>query len=133
MISLKVKESEIVELKKSTSELKEALKSIVAILNKHQKGILYFGITNTGEIVGQHITERTIREVSTAIGTKIDPVVYPSVEEVKIDEKSCLKVTFSGKDIPYLVDGRAYIRVGDEDRKLGRKELEEMIFVRKKD
>jgi ATP-dependent DNA helicase RecG len=34
----KLKESEIVELKKSTSELKEGIISIAAILNKHQKG-----------------------------------------------------------------------------------------------
>ncbi|MCJ7616642.1 MAG: hypothetical protein MUO43_08920 [Desulfobacterales bacterium] len=33
-----LKESETLELKKSTSELKEAIFSIVAILNKHQKG-----------------------------------------------------------------------------------------------
>ena len=34
----KLKESETLELKKSTSELKEGIISIVAILNKHQKG-----------------------------------------------------------------------------------------------
>jgi len=32
-----MKESETLELKKSTSELKEAIISIAAILNKHQK------------------------------------------------------------------------------------------------
>ena len=37
-------ESEFLELKKSTSELKEAIISIVAILNKHGAGELYFGI-----------------------------------------------------------------------------------------
>ncbi len=128
----KFKESETIELKKSTAELKEALKSIVAILNKHQSGKLYFGIKNNGDVVGQHSTERTVREVSTAIASKIDPVIYPSVEELKIDGKLCLKVSFSGNDVPYFVDGREYIRVGDEDRRLERKELEEMIMVRKK-
>ena len=41
-------ESVILELKRSTSELKEALISIAAILNKHQRGELYFGIKNDG-------------------------------------------------------------------------------------
>ncbi|MEK6867475.1 MAG: RNA-binding domain-containing protein, partial [Nanoarchaeota archaeon] len=56
-----MKESETLELKKSTSELKEALKSIVAIVNKHQKGELYFGVKRDGDVVGQSITENTIR------------------------------------------------------------------------
>ena len=38
-------ESETVELKKSTSELKEALVSISAILNKHGSGEISFGAT----------------------------------------------------------------------------------------
>jgi hypothetical protein len=38
---MKFKESEKRELKKSTSELKEAVVSIAAIPNKHQGGELY--------------------------------------------------------------------------------------------
>ena len=53
---MKFKESEKLELKKSTSELKEAIFSISAILNKHQTGDLYFGISNDGTIVGQTVT-----------------------------------------------------------------------------
>lgn len=43
-MSLKIAESEQLEFKKSTSELKEAVVSIVAILNKHQQGkvTIYF-------------------------------------------------------------------------------------------
>ena len=58
-----MKESETLELKKSTSELKEAIISIVSILNKHQKGELYFGVKNNGDVVGQTVTEKTIREI----------------------------------------------------------------------
>lgn len=43
-------ENELLELKKSTSELKEAIISIVAILNKHGAGELYFGIKNDGTL-----------------------------------------------------------------------------------
>ncbi|MBI4981459.1 ATP-dependent DNA helicase, partial [Candidatus Woesearchaeota archaeon] len=46
-----MRESETLELKKSTSELKEAIISIVSILNKHQKGELYFGIGRDGEVL----------------------------------------------------------------------------------
>lgn len=40
------KETERIEFKKSTSELKQAMNSISAILNKHGEGILYFGVTD---------------------------------------------------------------------------------------
>lgn len=43
-------ESETVELKKSLAELKQGLISIVAILNKHQAGTLWFGVRNDGAI-----------------------------------------------------------------------------------
>ncbi len=42
------RETETLEFKKSTGELKEGIISIGAILNKHQKGELYFGVRPDG-------------------------------------------------------------------------------------
>ena len=41
-------ETETLEFKKSTGELKEAMNSISAILNKHQQGEIYFGVKPDG-------------------------------------------------------------------------------------
>ena len=41
-------ETEVLEFKKSTGELKEAMYSIGAMLNKHQHGELYFGVKPDG-------------------------------------------------------------------------------------
>ena len=41
-------ETETLEFKRSTGELKEAVHSICAILNKHQCGELYFGVKTDG-------------------------------------------------------------------------------------
>ena len=41
-------ESETVEFKQTTGEKKEAMESISAILNKHCRGTLYFGVDNSG-------------------------------------------------------------------------------------
>ena len=127
---MRFKESEKKELKKSTSELKEAVISIAAILNKHKKGELYFGINNDGTIIGQTITGKTIRDFSRTISEHIEPKIYPKVEKITIDSRNCIKVEFQGDDAPYLAHGRAYIRVGDEDRQLSARELENM-FLRK--
>jgi len=125
-----LRETETIELKKSTSELKETIISIAAMLNKHQEGEVYFGIRNNGEIAGMDITENTIREVLKAIADYIEPKIYPKVTKVNIDGRTYLHVEFQGEESPYYAFGRVYIRVGDEDRQLSAKEIENMI-VRK--
>lgn len=127
---IKFKESETVELKKSTSELKEAIISISSILNKHGKGEVYFGIKNNGAVVGQSISEKTVREVSRTISENIEPKIYPIVNKIVFNCKNCIKVEFQGHNTPYFAYGRAYIRVGDEDRQLSAKEAE--IFSERK-
>jgi len=46
------KETEVLEFKKSTSELKKAIISVSSILNKHQRGTLYFGVKDNGDVCG---------------------------------------------------------------------------------
>ena len=127
-----MKASETFELKKSTSELKEAIISIVAILNKHQKGELYFGIKNDGSVVGQAVTESTIREISKTISDNIEPKIFPKINEVTLEGKKCVHVEFTGEHVPYYAFGRAYVRVGDEDKKISSQELERLVLKKNK-
>ena len=120
-------ETETLELKRSTSELREGIKSIVAILNKHGRGELFFGIRDNGTIIGQEIGKDTLRDVSKSIADHIEPRVYPEKEKIIIDGKSCIRVSFHGDDAPYYAYGRAYERVSDEDRRLTPKEIENRV------
>jgi len=70
---MKFIESEILELKRTTAELDEAIISIVAILNKHRKGELFFGINNDGTIKGQDVSDKTLRDISKSISDHIEP------------------------------------------------------------
>lgn len=128
MANINFLENEVIEFKKTTGELKEAIISIVSILNKHQGGKLYFGIKDNGEIIGQDVSSKTIREVSKAISENIEPKIYPIVNKVKLNDKDCILVEFEGDDIPYLAFGRAYMRVGDEDRQLSMREIRKIIL-----
>lgn len=128
MANINFLENEVVEFKKTTSELKEGIISIVSILNKHKSGKLYFGIKDNGEIIGQHISNKTLRDVSKSISENIEPRIYPKVNKVKLEDKECILVEFEGDDIPYLAFGRAYMRVGDEDRQLSMKEIRKIIL-----
>ena len=119
-----MEENETLEFKKSTSELKEAIISIAAILNKHKKGKLYFGIDKKGKPIKQTITEKTLRGISQAIANHIEPKIYPEIQQ----QDGCIKISFEGHEIPYFAYGRAYIRIADEDKKLSAKELENIIL-----
>lgn len=121
-------ENEVIEFKKTTGELKEGIISIVSILNKHQSGKLYFGIKDNGDIIGQDVSTKTIREVSKSISENVEPKIYPSVNKIVLDGKECILVEFEGDDVPYLAFGRAYMRVGDEDRQLSMKEIRKIIL-----
>ncbi len=130
---MKFKESESLELKKSTSELKEAIVAIVAILNKCQNGEVYFGVKNNGEVVGQDVSEKTIRDISRSISSRVEPRIYPKISKISINKKDCVKVEFQGNEIPYYANGRVYIRVGDENKQLSAKEIKNIILREKRD
>ena len=128
-----MKETEHREFKKSLAELKAGLISIAAILNKHGRGELWFGIGNDGKVIGLDATEKTLRDVSQSIAAHIEPRIYPQVTQETVDGVSCIKIAFEGADKPYFAYGRAYMRVADEDRQLSVRELEKIIVDKNQD
>ena len=121
-------ETETLEFKKSTGELKEAMHSICAILNKHQHGELYFGVKPDGTVVGQVVTEESLREVSQKIKNFIEPRIYPEISKVVLDGRDCIHVKFSGNQIPYFAYNVARIRVADEDLVMSREEITKFLL-----
>lgn len=121
-------ESETIEFKKTTGELKEAIISIASILNKHKHGELYFGLKNNGTPFKFEITGSTLRDVSIKIYEGIKPQIYPKINKIIIDNVDVIKVEFEGTDIPYSAFGRYYIRVADEDRELTPSELKKIMI-----
>ena len=112
------KETETLEFKKTTGEMKEAMISLSAILNKHGIGTLYFGVKPNGDVIGQNVSESSLRDVSRAIYESIHPQIYPAIEEVIVDGRHLIKVVFSGTNTPYSASGRYYLRTADEDREV---------------
>lgn len=94
------KETETLEFKKTTGEMKEAMVSISSILNKHGIGTLYFGVKPSGDVIGQDVSESSLRDVSRAVYENIRPQIYPVIEEAVLDHKHLIKVEFSGENAP---------------------------------
>lgn len=123
------KETEMLEFKTSTGELRQAMASVSAMLNKRGMGTLYFGVRPNGDVIGQDVSESSLRDVSRIIHESIKPEIYPSVEEVILDGKSVIRVDISGDRPPYSSSGRYYVRVADEDREMSPEELRAYFFA----
>jgi len=124
------RETEQIEYKRSTGELKEGVISIASILNKHGSGELYFGVKNNGDVIGQVVSDKTLREISQAISQHIKPAIYPIVEEKIYDDKKVAYVKFEGKRAPYLAYNIPRIRVADEDKVMDQETCHQMMLAR---
>ena len=80
-------ETEKIEFKKTTGELREGITSLASMLNKNGYGILYFGVKDNGDVVGQQMGDRTLREISQAIANFIKPQIIPTIEHKLIDDQ----------------------------------------------
>jgi ATP-dependent DNA helicase RecG len=120
-------ETEHIEYKKSTGELKEGVISVASILNKHGEGMLYFGVKNNGDVIGQIINDQTLRTVSQAIGNHIKPRIYPTIFRKSYDGREVVVVEFKGANKPYLAYNIPRIRVADEDLVMDQETYDAMI------
>ena len=123
-----MREDEHNEFKKTTGELNEAMVSISAMLNKHRKGRIYFGLKNDGTPHSFTITDSTLRDVSRKIYESIKPQLIPIIRTDYIDKVEVIIVDFEGEDLPYSAFGRYYIRIADEDRELSPAELRRIMI-----
>ena len=83
-------ETEKIEFKKTTGELREGITSLASMLNKNGYGELYFGVKDNGDVVGQQMGDRTLREISQAIANFIKPQVIPTIEHELINSRRTL-------------------------------------------
>ena len=120
-------ETETVEFKKSTGELKEGIFSLASMLNKHSVAVVYFGVKNNVEIIGNEIGDRTLRDVSQMVASSVKPQIIPSIALELLDGKNVIKLSAQGGEKPYSAFGKYYIRSADEDRELSPVELRKIM------
>ena len=88
-----------------------------AILNKHQHGVIYFGVKDNGEVVGHEIGKDTLRDISNKIRDQIKPEYIFNVEKRYDNENNTfIEVSFSGERVPYSANGKLYLRFSDQGR-----------------
>lgn len=92
------REDELKEYKRTTGELNDGMVSVSAMLNKHRKGTLFFGLRNDGTPVRYEINDSTIRDVSRKIYEAIKPQIFPEIKTVVVDGIEVIRVDFHTSD-----------------------------------
>ncbi len=123
-------ESEELEFKRSTSLLKEATQTLCAFAN-HKGGVLYFGVSDDGTVVGQMVSDDTLKNIANTIKLNTDPKLYPQVEKVEIEGKSCIRVCIEQSPLkPHVAYGRPYIRIGPATQQLDQEQYRILLQQR---
>ena len=104
-------ENEFVEFKSSISQLDKGILGLTAMINRSNRGTVYFGVDDRGDVIGMDIGESTIEKIRNLIRDKVQPRIFADIEVMQSDDgKRYIAVHSSGFDVPYSYDERYYIR-----------------------
>ncbi|MGD9152968.1 MAG: putative DNA binding domain-containing protein [Gammaproteobacteria bacterium] len=120
-------ESDILEFKKSTAQLKSAGETLCAFLN-NKGGVVFIGVSDKGEIIGQQVTEKTRREIGGMLA-KLAPEhnVEVSYIEINNDKEVIVLRAKPYTDLkPYTFNGKAYIRIESSTHPMSRDQYQRM-------
>lgn len=121
-------ENEYQEFKESLSQLDKGLKSLTAMLNRHKRGSVFFGVKDNGDVIGLTIGKNTLMDIRLKASELIKPKVIINIEQLE-DEKhrQYIKISSTGSDIPYSFDGRFYNRSVASDEQVDTNILRKML------
>ncbi|MBW1982747.1 MAG: putative DNA binding domain-containing protein [Deltaproteobacteria bacterium] len=125
-------ESSTVEFKKSTGQLSRAAETICAFLND-EGGRVIIGVTPEGKIVGQQVTDKTLRDIATML-QKFEPPAPVSTIRIPIAnsklELIVLEARPSEEARPFTLSGRPYYRIGTTTSVMPQERYQELLLAR---
>lgn len=124
-------ESETVEFKKSTASLSSAAETLCGFLNS-SGGVVIIGISSDKKIMGQAVSDNTLREVADTI-KKFEPPAEIKMEQVDLNNGKALlilKAYSRRSDIPYIFNGRPYQRIGSTTSQMPQSTYQRLLLER---
>jgi ATP-dependent DNA helicase RecG len=124
-------ESETLEFKRSTAELKRAGETLCAFLNG-DGGQVLVGIGPQGQLVGQRVADATLRDIAAALG-RIEPAARIELDRVALEsglEVIVLSAASSRAFVPFVYDDKPYKRVGSTTTTLSQDEYMRLLLER---
>lgn len=119
------------EFKRSTGELRDAMRTVCAFLNGHG-GLVLFGVRPEGQIEGQQVSDSTLRDVAQQLD-RFEPPVALQPERLRVGggrEVLVLRVEPVGDAMPFTYDGRPYERVASTTRVMAQPAYEALLLER---
>ncbi|EEZ95974.1 TPA: putative DNA binding domain-containing protein [Legionella pneumophila] len=123
-------ESECLELKTSTTQLKAALETVCAFLNL-KGGQVILGVKDNGTLIGQNVSDQTKQEIAKEI-RKIEPNAPIDIHYVPFNNELQIIVLDvpEGKHAPYTYDGRPFERTTSTTSRMTQHQYEQLIIKR---
>jgi len=125
-------ESEKVELKKSTGQLGRAGQTLCAFLND-SGGTVVIGITDSGKVVGQEVSDMTRREVA-AMFARFEPPAPLAAGYVDLPDRRAKLIVIEARPQdetrPFTFDGPPYQRVQTTTSIMPQERYEAMLLDR---
>lgn len=123
-------EDEFYEFKTSLAELDKGIEAMAAMLNKHSKAEVFYGVANDGEVIGLNgqIGEETAKKVEQRIAEILKPATIPSIVIEDYGGNKIIHVTVKGNRKPYSSSGNYRIRIGSSNKKIDPELLGELFF-----
>ena len=110
---IKDRESRQVELKETTGQLDRGMESLCAFLNG-EGGTVLFGVSDSGKIIGQAVSDGTKRIIADAIA-RLEPAASVQISYVPIPGTDKKVIVVHAEDArldrPFMYKGRPYIRI----------------------
>lgn len=128
-------ESQTVEFKASTGQLRRAFETLCGFLNT-EGGNVVIGVNQDGTIVGQEVADKTKQKIAGRLGN-LEPVAPVNVDYVPLPEDdSCFIIVLSvdegGEHKPFVYDGRPWERVETVTQKMSQEKYERLLIERER-
>jgi len=124
-------ESETLELKRSTAELRRAGETLCAFLNG-EGGQVVIGVAPEGKINGQQVSDSTLRDVAAMLG-RFEPAARVEMDRVEVGGGRTvivLDAPSAREHAPFIFEGKPYRRVGSTTTVMGQDEYRRLLLDR---
>lgn len=127
---IKQGESETLEFKTSTAQLRGAIETVCAFLN-YKGGKVLIGVNDKGQCIGQIVTDNTRQEIAREL-SKLEPPVQIETDYITLTDNKSLIVLYVplGKQAPYVYDSRPFEREQSVTRRMSQQRYDQLITNR---
>jgi ATP-dependent DNA helicase RecG len=124
-------ESETVEFKQSTAQLARVGETLCGFLNA-SGGEVLIGIAPTGKLVGQQVSDSTLRDIA-AILDRFEPPVHIAMQRIQVEQGRqviVLRAPAESESVPFTYNGRAYQRIGSTTSVMPQERYQQLLLER---